>query len=102
MRMTVLLILFLGLVTISGCEKSPTLAPTPQLPPPNSSTSPSDVIAVYRATITASVSCAAAIPAMAQERTYTATLHSSGMLQWAGPTLNSPPGHNLISSGTLA
>jgi hypothetical protein len=56
---------------------------------------------VYTATFIASASCAAELPASARERSYTATLADDGSIQWTGPTLHSPPGHGVISAGSL-
>jgi hypothetical protein len=44
----------------------------------------------YLGTFTASPSCASALPLMARERTYSATLLPDGSLEWTGPTLNPP------------
>ena len=88
----------------TACGSTPVVGPTSQQPPipPNLPTPPAGVIGVYRATFGASASCASALPAAAQERSYTATLLSDGRIDWNGPTLNSPSGHRPISSGTLS
>jgi len=56
---------------------------------------------VYAATFIASGSCASELPAEAHGRSYTATLLENGTIQWTGPTLNPPPGHRPVSSGSL-
>lgn len=60
------------------------------------------VRAVYTATFTASAACALVLEPEARERTYTATLRSDGMIDWSGPNLNPPSGHQTISSGVLS
>jgi hypothetical protein len=59
------------------------------------------VVARYTATLTASPTCTDALPAEARERAYQLELFEGGALSWASPTLNPPPGHRLISSGTM-
>jgi hypothetical protein len=61
-----------------------------------------DVVAVYAATFTASAACAFVLEPEARKRTYTATLRSEGSIEWSGPTLNPPSGHDTISSGVLS
>jgi hypothetical protein len=63
---------------------------------------PRNVDGIYLATFTASPSCAAKLPAMARERTYTARMHADGAIEWAGPTVNPPSGHRIYSAGLLS
>jgi hypothetical protein len=98
----------LGVLLISSaCKQRPTALPTrpdqvqfqsppPAAPPP--AVTPS--VATYSVAFTASPACAAELPEAGRVRTYTATLYESGAIQWSGPTLQSPPGHQPISAGT--
>ena len=63
---------------------------------------PAEFSGTYRATFTASASCASKLPERARERTYDATLFPSGDIHWSGPTVVQPPGHDTISSGQLS
>lgn len=62
----------------------------------------SSVRAIYTATLTASTSCAGALPADTRSRTYTASLLADGNIRWSAPTVQQPPGHRQVSSATLS
>jgi hypothetical protein len=101
-----LAVLVIAVLNAAACGGPSVVAPTtpsaaPAPAPPNPPGPPAEVIDVYRATFAVSHSCASALPAAAQERTYTARLLSDGRIDWSGPTLNPPSGHRTISSGTL-
>lgn len=88
-----LLVLLLG---AAACDYGPATAPTGF-----TSSGSTPVLGVYLATLTASASCEA-LPAVARERTYTATLLADGRIAWTGPTLRPPPGHSPVSKGSLS
>jgi hypothetical protein len=63
---------------------------------------PATPVTDYAATLTASASCAAILPAEARQRTYAVQLRPSGELKWIAPTLSAPPGHAPISFATVS
>lgn len=68
-------------------------APTPPAPPAVS------LSGTYSATLTASPSCASQLPAEATSRHFVVTLSDTGRLTWSAPTLFTPGGHAISSSG---
>ena len=84
-----------------GCSDTNHLNPGPTSPSSVPAV-PSNVVATYSATFTASPSCAPSVSTNVMARSYSATLLTDGRIQWSAPTMHPPPGHSTVSNGSMS